>query len=204
LILPQKKTATTNWLGRLDDALRPTSDSEATSLSLVVESRRWENLFEFILPYFSCQSFCPNGTKVFQSCLTYDDVRRDQLSLNGHSDERGERKRSEKTRGIFVEEERQPAQESAQSTVVAPSSGPQGLLQPLVLRRPPFPVTTARNTIFWKQSTMAPTSTGTFQPLRHRSGTLRERLHAYTKRTLGAGGSYNDAVRGEHGAVVDW
>jgi hypothetical protein len=24
---------------------------------------------------------------------------------------------------------------------------------------------------------------------------MRERLHAYTKRTLGAGGSYNDAVR---------
>ena len=43
-------------------------------------------------------------------------------------------------------------------------------------------------------STMAPTSTGTFEPLRHRSGTMRERLHAYTKRTLGAGGSYNDAV----------
>ena len=42
---------------------------------------------------------------------------------------------------------------------------------------------------------MAPTSTGTFEPLRHRSGTMRERLHAYTKRTLGAGGSYNDAVR---------
>jgi len=41
---------------------------------------------------------------------------------------------------------------------------------------------------------MAPASTGTFQPLRHRSGTMRERLHAYTKRTLGAGGSYNDAV----------
>ena len=41
---------------------------------------------------------------------------------------------------------------------------------------------------------MAPQSGGTFQPLRHRSGTMRERLHAYTKRTLGAGGSYNDAV----------
>lgn len=25
---------------------------------------------------------------------------------------------------------------------------------------------------------------------------MRERLHSYTKRTLGAGGSYNDAVRG--------
>jgi hypothetical protein len=41
---------------------------------------------------------------------------------------------------------------------------------------------------------MAPTSTGTFKPLRHRSGTMRERLHSYTQRTLGAGGSYNDAV----------
>ena len=41
---------------------------------------------------------------------------------------------------------------------------------------------------------MPPTSTGTFQPLRHRSGTMRERLHAYTKRTLGAGGSYQEAV----------
>ena len=41
---------------------------------------------------------------------------------------------------------------------------------------------------------MPASSTGTFQPLRHRSGTMRERLHAYTKRTLGAGGSYNDAV----------
>ena len=36
---------------------------------------------------------------------------------------------------------------------------------------------------------------GTFQPLLHRSGTLRERLHSYTKRTLGAGGSINEAVR---------
>ena len=35
---------------------------------------------------------------------------------------------------------------------------------------------------------------GTFQPLQHRSGTLRDRLHAYTKRTLGAGGSLNEAV----------
>uniref|UniRef100_A0A7S2Y1J3 Mob1/phocein n=1 Tax=Entomoneis paludosa TaxID=265537 RepID=A0A7S2Y1J3_9STRA len=35
---------------------------------------------------------------------------------------------------------------------------------------------------------------GTFQPLLHRSGTLRERLHSYTKRTLGAGGSINEAV----------
>jgi MOB kinase activator 1 len=39
-----------------------------------------------------------------------------------------------------------------------------------------------------------PSSTGTFQPLRHRSGTMRDRLHAYTKRTLGAGGSLNQAV----------
>lgn len=35
---------------------------------------------------------------------------------------------------------------------------------------------------------------GTFKPLQHRSGTLRERLHSYTKRTLGAGGSINEAV----------
>jgi len=41
---------------------------------------------------------------------------------------------------------------------------------------------------------MPPSSTGTFQPLLHRSGTLRERLHSYTKRTLGAGGSINEAV----------
>ena len=39
-----------------------------------------------------------------------------------------------------------------------------------------------------------PTGAGTFQPLRHRSGTLRDRLHGYTKQTLGAGGSLNDAV----------
>jgi MOB kinase activator 1 len=39
-----------------------------------------------------------------------------------------------------------------------------------------------------------PSSTGTFQPLRHRSGTWRDRLHGYTKRTLGAGGSINEAV----------
>ena len=39
-----------------------------------------------------------------------------------------------------------------------------------------------------------PTGAGTFQPLRHRSGTLRDRLHGYTKDTLGAGGSLNDAV----------
>jgi hypothetical protein len=45
-------------------------------------------------------------------------------------------------------------------------------------------------------ATMSPPShSGTFQPLQHRSGTLRERLHSYTKRTLGAGGSINEAVR---------
>jgi len=43
-------------------------------------------------------------------------------------------------------------------------------------------------------SHLAPTSSGTFQPLKHRSGTLRDRLHGYTKQTLGAGGSINDAV----------
>ena len=37
-------------------------------------------------------------------------------------------------------------------------------------------------------------SGGTFQPLRHRSGTMRSRLHGYTKRTLGAGGSVTEAV----------
>ena len=42
---------------------------------------------------------------------------------------------------------------------------------------------------------MPPAHGGTFQPLLHRSGTLRERLHSYTKRTLGAGGSINEAVR---------
>jgi len=33
---------------------------------------------------------------------------------------------------------------------------------------------------------------------------MRERLHAYTKRTLGAGGSYNDAVReiNMHGEII--
>jgi MOB kinase activator 1 len=41
---------------------------------------------------------------------------------------------------------------------------------------------------------MAPVHTGTFQPLQHRSGTLRDRLHSYTKSTLGAGGSINEAV----------
>lgn len=40
-----------------------------------------------------------------------------------------------------------------------------------------------------------PTHGGTFQPLQHRSGTLRDRLHSYTKSTLGAGGSINEAVR---------
>lgn len=39
-----------------------------------------------------------------------------------------------------------------------------------------------------------PSSGGTFQPLRHRSGTMRDRLHGYTKRTLGAGGSVTEAV----------
>eukprot|EP00566_Odontella_aurita_P016683 CAMPEP_0113545908 /NCGR_PEP_ID=MMETSP0015_2-20120614/11520_1 /TAXON_ID=2838 /ORGANISM="Odontella" /LENGTH=254 /DNA_ID=CAMNT_0000446321 /DNA_START=23 /DNA_END=786 /DNA_ORIENTATION=- /assembly_acc=CAM_ASM_000160 len=39
-----------------------------------------------------------------------------------------------------------------------------------------------------------PSGSGTFQPLRHRSGTMRDRLHGYTKRTLGAGGSMNEAV----------
>jgi len=43
-------------------------------------------------------------------------------------------------------------------------------------------------------SSMAPAPSGTFQALKHRSGTLRERLHSYTKRTLGAGGSFNEAV----------
>jgi MOB kinase activator 1 len=39
-----------------------------------------------------------------------------------------------------------------------------------------------------------PSAGGTFQPLRHRSGTMRDRLHGYTKRTLGAGGSVTEAV----------
>ena len=39
-----------------------------------------------------------------------------------------------------------------------------------------------------------PNAGGTFQPLRHRSGTMRDRLHGYTKRTLGAGGSVTEAV----------
>jgi len=46
-----------------------------------------------------------------------------------------------------------------------------------------------------RAATMAPSHAGTFQPLQHRSGTLRERLHSYTKSTLGAGGSINEAVR---------
>ena len=42
---------------------------------------------------------------------------------------------------------------------------------------------------------MAPPSNGgTFQPLQHKSGALRDRLHSYTKSTLGAGGSINEAV----------
>jgi hypothetical protein len=39
---------------------------------------------------------------------------------------------------------------------------------------------------------------GTFQPLQHRSGTMRDRLHAITKRTLGAGGSVSEAVSDTH------
>jgi len=46
-----------------------------------------------------------------------------------------------------------------------------------------------------KTTMSRPSSSGTFQPLRHRSGTMRDRLHGYTKRTLGAGGSMNEAVR---------
>ena len=42
---------------------------------------------------------------------------------------------------------------------------------------------------------MSPSLAGTFQPLQHRSGTLRDRLHSYTKSTLGAGGSISEAVR---------
>lgn len=45
-----------------------------------------------------------------------------------------------------------------------------------------------------KATMSRPATGGTFQPLRHRSGTLRDRLHGYTKQTLGAGGSLNDAV----------
>lgn len=43
-------------------------------------------------------------------------------------------------------------------------------------------------------SSLPPSNGGTFQPLRHRSGTMRDRLHGYTKRTLGAGGSVTEAV----------
>ena len=43
-----------------------------------------------------------------------------------------------------------------------------------------------------------PNAGGTFQPLRHRSGTMRDRLHGYTKRTLGAGGSVTEAVSSIH------
>ena len=69
----------------------------------------------------------------------------------------------------------------------------------LILPRPPVleirQNKSSAKKYFREYWTMAPASTGTFEPLRHRSGTMRERLHAYTKRTLGAGGSYNDAVR---------
>ena len=44
-------------------------------------------------------------------------------------------------------------------------------------------------------------NSSTFQPLRHRSGSFRDRLHGYTKRTLGSGGTLYDAVqlpRGEN------
>merc|ERR1719384_399348 len=44
------------------------------------------------------------------------------------------------------------------------------------------------------KSSLPPSNGGTFQPLRHRSGTMRDRLHSYTKRTLGAGGSVTEAV----------
>jgi len=44
------------------------------------------------------------------------------------------------------------------------------------------------------KSSIPPSNGGTFQPLRHRSGTMRDRLHGYTKRTLGAGGSVTEAV----------
>jgi hypothetical protein len=50
---------------------------------------------------------------------------------------------------------------------------------------------------------MAPAHSGTFQPLLHRSGTLRERLHSYTKRTLGAGGSINEAVSFSVASMVE-
>ncbi|GMI02467.1 hypothetical protein TrLO_g42 [Triparma laevis f. longispina] len=44
-------------------------------------------------------------------------------------------------------------------------------------------------------------SSNTFQPLRHRSSTFMNRLHAYTQRTLGSGGTLYEAVvlpRGEN------
>ena len=52
-------------------------------------------------------------------------------------------------------------------------------------------------------SSRLPTTSGTFQPMQHRSGTLRDRLHGYTKQTLGAGGSINEAVRFEMRSVFD-
>eukprot|EP00542_Grammatophora_oceanica_P018170 CAMPEP_0194049160 /NCGR_PEP_ID=MMETSP0009_2-20130614/29878_1 /TAXON_ID=210454 /ORGANISM="Grammatophora oceanica, Strain CCMP 410" /LENGTH=230 /DNA_ID=CAMNT_0038695245 /DNA_START=18 /DNA_END=710 /DNA_ORIENTATION=+ len=45
-----------------------------------------------------------------------------------------------------------------------------------------------------KDNKQAKAQSGTFQPLRHRSGTLRHRLHQYTQRTLGAGGRIEEAV----------
>jgi hypothetical protein len=48
---------------------------------------------------------------------------------------------------------------------------------------------------YCKMKSSVPSAGGTFQPLRHRSGTMRDRLHAYTKQTLGAGGSVTEAVR---------
>lgn len=47
-----------------------------------------------------------------------------------------------------------------------------------------------------------PNAGGTFQPLRHRSGTMRDRLHGYTKRTLGAGGSVTEAVSSNKNILV--
>jgi len=54
--------------------------------------------------------------------------------------------------------------------------------------------TTTTKSRMTTRSSGLPNGAGTFQPLRHRSGTLRDRLHGYTKQTLGAGGSLNDAV----------
>lgn len=48
--------------------------------------------------------------------------------------------------------------------------------------------------IYTNMKSSIPSAGGTFQPLRHRSGTMRDRLHAYTKQTLGAGGSVTEAV----------